>query len=786
MHINPNTHRMKGILIVFALFSCIHLSSQMDISQFNTPYSGVHSLSYNPAEIVDSRYKFHLNLMSLGLYASNDFVGLSNQMVSFSPPNIVDSNRRTLMPLTLNGAPKNVYTQLEYKGPSFMFSLSNRHAFAISTGVKMNVTANNVHEKLAQFMYDSKDTKTWGASSSKDFSAGGGAWAYIGLTYGRVLLDKNRNFLKAAITLKANLGLANVNITSPDMYVDFKDRNYIQDANGSYNIKYSQGYYDNNGKFVMPKFSFSNFGFGTDIGFIYERKDKGEYNYEMDCKMDNVINNVNKYRFRVGVSVTDFGTVAYKSAVPLSAFKIDSHVFITAIEKKAFEKALDYNKFRDSLNYYKNNGIAIDTTKRDYSYWTPSRLNLFVDYHIWKGFYVAANGSLGFVLNNEAASLVKNSFVSLVPRMEGKSAGLYVPIQYDMLSKEVNVGAGFRLMFFNFMLQDWTFLAGLKESTKNAGFNMSFNLPIRMKGKLKDKDGDLISDRIDKCKDGVGDCESEGCPSPDDDGDGVINKIDKCPTLKGPKELDGCPDADEDGITDKEDLCPKNKGPKTLGGCPDTDGDGVIDKEDKCLKIKGKKEFEGCPDSDNDFIPDNKDDCPLDSGISENRGCPKVIPADSDGDGIPDAEDLCPTKAGVSAKKGCPEEKAVDNSSNSSNKSSVKSIEEEVSESLKFYTGSSEIMKTSFSSLNLFVDYLKRNPSYKLVLSGHTDNVGNPDKNMKLSIDRANAVKTYIFRRGVDPSRIKADGFGDTRPIGDNDSEGGRAANRRVEFNVIK
>lgn len=777
---------MKGIISLIALFSFLKLTAQLDISQFNTPYSGVHSLSYNPAEIVDSRYKFHLNLMSLGLSVSNDFVGVSNKMVSFSPPNLVDSNRRILLPMTLNGAPKNFYSQIEYKGPSFMYSLSNRHSIAISTGVKILVNGNNVNEKLARFMYDSKDSSSWGASSSKDFSAGGGSWGYIGLTYGRVLMDKNRNFLKAAVTVKANVGLANMNLTSPDLYVNFKDRNIIQDANGSYNIKYSQSFYDSTGKFVMPSFSFSNLGFGTDIGVIYERRDKDEYTYEMDCKMDNVINNVNKYRFRVGVSVTDFGTVAYKSKIPLSSFKLDSSKFNTDIDRKAFEKVVDARKFRDSLGKYENNGFTYDSTVKDYSFWTPSRLNLFIDYHIWKGFYVAANGSLGFVLNNDAASLTKNSYASFIPRFESKAIGLYLPVQYDLLSKEINVGAGARLLFLNLMIQDWTFIAGLKDQTKNFGFNMSINLPIRMKGKLKDKDGDLISDRIDKCKDGVGDCESGGCPPPDDDGDGVENKIDKCPSIKGPKELDGCPDADSDGITDKEDLCPKHKGSKELGGCPDTDGDGVIDKEDKCLKVKGKKEFEGCPDTDNDLIPDAKDDCPLDSGISENRGCPKLPPADTDGDGVIDSFDMCPNQAGAISNKGCPEVKETNSSLTQSNSSSTLSIEKVAQESLQFHTGSSEIKKTSYSSLNLFIDYMKKNPMYKLSLSGHTDNVGQAEKNMRLSIERANAVKTYIFRRGIDPSRIKADGFGDTRPIGDNNSEGGRAANRRVEFEISK
>jgi len=79
---------------------------------------------------------------------------------------------------------------------------------------------------------------------------------------------------------------------------------------------------------------------------------------------------------------------------------------------------------------------------------------------------------------------------------------------------------------------------------------------------------------------------------------------------------------------------------------------------------------------------------------------------------------------------------------------------------------------------------MNENPAYILNIGGHTDNVGKADMNMKLSQDRADAVKAYLIEKGIDGSRLNATGYGSTQPVGDNKTDKGRALNRRVEFKV--
>jgi len=80
---------------------------------------------------------------------------------------------------------------------------------------------------------------------------------------------------------------------------------------------------------------------------------------------------------------------------------------------------------------------------------------------------------------------------------------------------------------------------------------------------------------------------------------------------------------------------------------------------------------------------------------------------------------------------------------------------------------------------------MKENPSYNLEINGHTDNVGNAQKNMELSNKRAIAVQNYMISKGVEASRMKAQGFGDTMPVADNKTALGKSKNRRVEFKVV-
>ncbi len=286
---------------------------------------------------------------------------------------------------------------------------------------------------------------------------------------------------------------------------------------------------------------------------------------------------------------------------------------------------------------------------------------------------------------------------------------------------------------------------------------------------------------------------------PDRDKDGVFDDVDACPDVPGVPNPDpaknGCPppvsDRDRDGIPDGEDACPDVPGvpnqDRTKHGCPpDRDGDGIPDVVDACPDVVGVKSDDprknGCPpDRDGDGIPDAKDACPDEAGVADpdpkKNGCPPP-PPDTDADGIVDAQDACPQVAGPAnpdpKKNGCP-------------LVYVTQKEIKITEQVKFKFNSAEILKESDTLLDTVRKTLEEHPEItKVRIEGHTDNVGAAAYNKQLSGRRAASVMSWLVKRGVDKKRLISAGFGADEPIDTNETEEGRANNRRVAFTILE
>ena len=313
--------------------------------------------------------------------------------------------------------------------------------------------------------------------------------------------------------------------------------------------------------------------------------------------------------------------------------------------------------------------------------------------------------------------------------------------------------------------------------------------------KKHDRDGDGVSNKLDKCPKDKGPCVSHGCP--DRDGDGVLDKDDRCPDQPGPATLQGCPDMDSDGVADIDDSCPTVPGPVALHGCPDRDSDGIPDYLDECPDQAGLAKFNGCPDRDSDGVPDKIDLCPDVPGSIEHHGCP-----DTDEDGVYDDVDRCPLTPGPKENQGCPGPTAMATAYRikmtnvrmysayrktqgcpALEKKEIETVKYAF-ENLEFETGKDIIRPHSFVSLNALANLLIQKPNYGLKIDGHTDNVGKDEMNMILSHKRADAVKAYLIKRGVDGSKLETAGYGATRPIADNSTPEGRQKNRRVEMQI--
>ncbi|MCA9542821.1 MAG: OmpA family protein [Myxococcales bacterium] len=289
----------------------------------------------------------------------------------------------------------------------------------------------------------------------------------------------------------------------------------------------------------------------------------------------------------------------------------------------------------------------------------------------------------------------------------------------------------------------------------------------------------------------------------DTDGDGIPDPSDRCPDqaedMDGFEDQDGCPedqDTDGDGIPDSRDQCPRDPedldGEQDDDGCPDValdrDGDGIPDKDDKCPAQPedkdGFEDLDGCPDPDNDQdgVLDGQDGCPLQAedkdGFEDENGCPDP---DNDQDRIADAVDQCPNDPedydGDADEDGCPDiYKAI----------VIKDDRIELKQKVFFATGKDRILERSFDLLNEVAAALRERKTLRVRIEGHTDSQGSASYNQQLSDRRAASVRRYLMGQGIDPDRMVSVGVGEDQPIEDNRTSEGRAANRRVEFHIIK
>lgn len=358
-----------------------------------------------------------------------------------------------------------------------------------------------------------------------------------------------------------------------------------------------------------------------------------------------------------------------------------------------------------------------------------------------------------------------------------------------------------------------------------------------------DTDKDGVSDLNDKCNDtpeGI-EVDKNGCPK-DSDGDGVPDYMDQCHDSLTGKKVDakGCPlDSDGDGVPDYKDQChnPNSGALVDEFGCPsDVDGDGVPDYLDKCnlTPIGAPVDANGCPkDSDKDGVPDYLDKCPdtpLDTKVDEN-GCSvavdsaavaaPVAPAEVKNDSKPAATPATTPAAKPVANNTTkpatttstkpattpvaktsnnsmiadryndltPEEYAANRPQARHYTITENGVEYDVYEAptcnILFDSSMAIVRNRMLPEITKVSNILKSKPNTSVIILGHTDSDCTNEKNLALSVKRAQAVKRVMLKKGIDESRIVARGFGETKPVISNRTSIGRSQNRRAEVIVV-
>ncbi|NJX15019.1 DUF5723 family protein [Tamlana crocina] len=573
----------KTALSVLFLLGAMGTQAQSFIGYLTDNYSGVNSVIANPANIADSRFKTDINLVGASVIIGNDYYGV-NVMDALKEDYDFDLDA-TKSPSNSN----NFGAYVDVMGPSFMFNLSKKSSIAIFTRARSVANVNNISGSTIDKI-DNDDSDDFLINPGEaDISVFGQAWAEVGLTYARVLVNKEQHFIKGGMSVKYLQGAGSGYAYTNNVAVDYDADGGVGPDGWSFNStgEVTYGRFDN---FDNDDYEYElqdAKGFGVDLGFVYEwRPNHADYTKTNSDGESYTLKHKNKYKLKLGLSLTDIGAINYKEGLE-DFYAIDTQGEVT---EQDFDNAEDFEAFLEDIS-------TADQSRFGYKTHLPTALHFNADWNFSGKFYLNLNTDLSLTKKGKENTSSILNIASLTPRFESRWFSFYLPlsmVEYNGFQ----AGAGLRMG--PLYLGSGSVLTALtSDNTKGADVYAGLKIPV-YQGKAKDKDGDGVLDKLDGCPKIPGPVENNGCPWTDRDVDGIMDNVDNCPDEKGPEENNGCPwgDTDGDTVLDNKDECPDVAGEVENNGCPwpDTDGDGVLDKDDQCVNEAGTVANNGCPE----------------------------------------------------------------------------------------------------------------------------------------------------------------------------------------------
>lgn len=417
-------------LLIFLSFLFSKSYSQDFLGLSTGNFSGISGVMLQPASIVDSRYKFDINLFSTSVnYGNNYFLLDRDVLLKFNKNKFDDYatfKDRYLSEASLMSGEKayfniNNRTQIPL---SFMATTGKKSAIALNMQFRTMIQGRGISQDFAKlafndFYHGPLNNTTLDASG---ISINSLSWAEVGFTYGRVLFSSDEHFLKGAITGKYLAGLSSVNISSNDLRMSVN-------SDSTFNFNTSNVSYNHNENADFDKLFDKNFSpdasaFGLDAGLVYEYRgniDKFKYLKTDDEKSyDALRRDVNKYIFKLGVSLVDVGMFNFNKPANVNSFQgnINNWDIRNAHYKtlKDFDTALA-NRVLPNLN-----------DPRNYNVYLPTALSAQFDVKFVKGLFLNVMSYWPVSLGDEPGKRFdKYGYYTITPRFETRHFGLYIP-----------------------------------------------------------------------------------------------------------------------------------------------------------------------------------------------------------------------------------------------------------------------------------------------------------------------------------------------------------------------
>ena len=381
----------------------------------NSNYGGVQSISYNPANLADSRYRFVLTPFSVFGDVNNNFV---NVRTPYTYGNVINNNVSSdlldendipvwdnlYLEDKLNGNRKQAYVSAEVMGPSFLLGRKDKSGIAFTTKTRFFANLDGLNQDLLKiFLVDFDSTEPGFSLKSHQqrlmnkpgvqSKMGVGALAYqeFAFSYAAVLLDKKENFFKGGATLKYLIGLGAGYSRVDELSYELVGIDSVRFRSATISAAYTsdQYYTDPNRRLYhyLGKDKLGR-GMGIDIGVVYEyRPNHKGFSYRMD-RRNHEDRTRNKYKFKIGGAITDFGSIKFDHRPYTQSLNILSDG--DSVDWADFEEVTRFNGTND-IDSFAIRLFPSSTVDSSFSARLPASFNINFDYSLENNWYLSGS-----------------------------------------------------------------------------------------------------------------------------------------------------------------------------------------------------------------------------------------------------------------------------------------------------------------------------------------------------------------------------------------------------------
>jgi len=767
--------KILQLLLMFGIISTTHAQQYLGVR--NSNYAGILGATLNPSSMADSKLGWDINLGSASFTADNTFLYIPKDSLKFLGFGTIADLAKNKHYYTRfdHNSPNDLFDftlSTELMGPSFMFSFAkHKHAIGFTSAARYYLVLNDVQGHQAQQAYaENRDTLLYKLTLPDDgIRLNTMAWFEYGLSYAGVFYQKNRNEIKGGITLK---------------YLDGAGAAYVKNISGSYNIVNNTDLYYFNATADYGRTNYNTFenihhysdlihgnGFGGNIGFTYVRqRDSADYTYTVDCKKW-ADPNKSSYLFRIGLSLTDVGSINFDKGAETFHIQTGDSVFWQNYRAYRFNSNLDFDHTLSAV--LMGGDSSASTAATGFKMTLPTAISLQADWNVYKHFFLNAT-IIKSLVSGKDQGISRPDVYSLTPRYEQKWFEVSVPLSVLAYhATQTRVGLCVRA--------GWFFLGGdalggvfaindFEGADVYGGVHIFF--PPR---KLKD-----VPIKFDSVTALTVNC-----------GELIPHTITYSNGLKGKRAKSGSVAS-------------------TYSADPGPCGGDVIESWDVpgCHELHKQRTVHVNAPATPTF--ESASNITVECGQAKTS----VLRYNNGAEGVCNVSGKVTSKlsvanadsaCGVDIKERWDTTDACGNTLHAErtihvNAAPVAPVKPQVvttsqddinriqlsSQSILFKTGSPVLEPSVNQVLDQIALIMIKYPNAKWKVEGYCDITGSTQINLDLSDRRAEAVRDYLVKRGVKPENLSAKGYGKTNFIATNSTAAGRAKNRRVEIKQDK